>query len=305
MKKNYVKKLLTVTVSAALIVGALTGCGSSNEAATNDSTTTQTAASAETASDETTAEETTADAAVDAREVIVAVAPGFYPITYADDDGNAQGYDVEVFKALDELLPEYTFKYEVADKETMNVGVQAGTYQVGINSLFKTQARTETYYMPENNMGFTPVGIIQREDDNITDLSVAFKDGRSIYQVLAAGGIRFVLDDWNAAHPDEAIDYELTTEFSYADMFAAIKAGDADYDVDLIPVFNLQSEEVVGGLKITDPIAVVPTYPIVNQAETELGDAINAGLATLKEDGTLSKLSNDAFGYDVFAISAE
>ena len=122
---------------------------------------------------------------------------------------------------------------------------------------------------------------------------------------MAAGGIRFVLDDWNAAHPDEAIDYELTTEFSYADMFAAVKAGDVDYDVDLIPVFNLQSEEVTAGLKITDPIAVVPTYPIVNQGESQLGDDINAGLATLKENGTLSKLSNDAFGYDVFAIGAE
>ena len=78
----------------------------------------------------------------EAKEIKVAVAGGFYPITYADDNGEAQGYDVEVFKAVDELLPQYTFTYEITDKETMNVGVQSGTYQVGINSLFKNDART-------------------------------------------------------------------------------------------------------------------------------------------------------------------
>ena len=56
---------------------------------------------------------------------------------------------------------------------------------------------------------------------------------------------------------------------------------------------------------ISDPVAVVPTYPIVNQSETELGDAINEALGTLKEDGTLSKLSEDIFGYDVFALAEE
>ena len=50
---------------------------------------------------------------------------------------------------------------------------------------------------------------------------------------------------------------------------------------------------------------MVPTYPIVNQSETELGDAINEALGTLKEDGTLSKLSEDVFGYDVFALAEE
>lgn len=246
----------------------------------------------------------TANAGADGvREVTVAVAPGFFPITYADDDGKAQGYDVEVFKQIDELLPQYTFKYEIADKETMNIGVQAGTYQVGINSLFKTPERAETYYLPENNMGYTAVGIIQKDSDNIDSLAKAHDDGRSIYPVFASGGIRLVLNDWNENHKDEAIDYELTTEFSYAELFASIQAGDYDYAVDLIPVFNLQSEDAVAGLKISDPVSVVPTYPIVNKQESQLGDDINTALKTLRDNGTLSKLSVDAFGYDVFEIA--
>ncbi len=271
-----VRKAVAIASVAALTTGALTGCGSgASKASAQDGP----------------------------REVKVAVAPGFFPITYADDDGVAQGYDVEVFKAVDELLPDYTFVYEVADKETMNVGVQAGTYQAGINSLFKTEARTETYYMPENNMGFTPVGIIQREDESVTSLAEAHDKGLAVSPTSAAGGIRFVLQDWNDANPDKEIPFELNTEFSYAELFASIQSGEYDFAVDLIPVFNLQKPETVAGLYISEPIDVVPTYPIVNKGESELGDAINGALKQLKDNGTLSKLSNDAFGYDVFAIS--
>lgn len=187
----------------------------------------------------------------------------------------------------------------------MNVGVQSGTYQVGINSLFKNDARTETYYMPENNVGYTPVGIIHREGEEINSFDTALDQGLKPYLVNASGGIRFVYDDWNEAHPDKQIDYTLNTEFSYADLFASIRSGDYDWAADLIPVFELQSEDTVAGLEISDPVSVVPTYPIVTQSETELGDAINEALGQLKENGTLSKLSEETFGYDVFALADE
>lgn len=273
MKRTRLLTLLGLTTALALVA---TGCGAKKDTASGD-----------------------------VRKVTVAVAPGFFPITYADDDGNAVGYDVDVFKALDEILPQYEFEFEIADKETMNVGVQTGTYQVGINSLFKTDERKETYYLPENNMGYTPVGIIQREDENITSLEDAFDGNLNPYPVMAAGGIRLVYQRYNDAHPDKAIDFVFTTEFSYADLFASIQSGDYDFTPDLIPVYNLQKPETVAGLKISEPIDVIPTYPIINKSETELGDAINEGLKTLKENGTLSKLSTDTFGYDVFALSNE
>ena len=81
----------------------------------------------------------------EAKEIKVAVAGGFYPITYADDNGEAQGYDVEVFKAVDELLPQYTFTYEITDKETMNVGVQSGTYLRTMRELPLTICRKTTW----------------------------------------------------------------------------------------------------------------------------------------------------------------
>lgn len=244
-------------------------------------------------------------AMAEARNVIVAVAPGFYPITYADDDGNAQGYDVEVFRRLDEMLDDYTFEFQLCDKDTMNVGVQSGTYQVGINSLFKTDARLETYAMPENNMGYTLVGLIQRAEDDIPDLEAAQAQGKKPYPVQAASGILLIVESWNAEHPDNPIQYELRSEANYGALLASIQAGDYDYAIDLITVFNLQPEENVAGLKVSAPISVVPTFPIVNRDETELVKAIDEGLKTLREDGTLSALSVDVFGSDLFSLAGK
>ena len=261
------KKFICVLAAALLIVAAVTGCAKKES---------------------------------EVKQITVAVAGGFYPITYADDNGNACGYDVEVMKAVDELLPQYSFKFEITDKETMNVGVEAGTYQMGINSLFKTPERQEVYDMTENPMGYTPVGLIQREDDDIRTLSQAAAEKRTVYPVLATSGIRLIMEQWNAEHPDEAIPYELRTELNYADLFDGIRLGSYDFAVDLITVFNLQSEEAVHGLKISEPIDVIPTYPIIHKGEGEFKNDVEKALEELKNNGTLSKLSLDTFGYDLF-----
>lgn len=237
----------------------------------------------------------------DVRTVKVAVAPGFYPITYADDNGEAAGYDVEVFKAIDERLPEYEFVYEVVDKEAMNVGVQTGTYQVGINSMFKTDERLETYIMPENNMGYTAVGCLYREDEEkITSFQDVYDRKLRIHPNPASGAIQKVIEDWNAENPDSALEIDVVSSLDNNEGMDSVRAGEYDVFFQLLPVINLWSDESKAGLAVSDPLAVVPTFPIINKEETELNDKINDVLADLKEDGTLSELSAEAFGYDVF-----
>ena len=239
----------------------------------------------------------------DVRTVKVAVAPGFYPITYADDNGEAAGYDVEVFKAIDERLPEYEFVYEVVDKEAMNVGVQTGTYQVGINSMFKTDERLETYIMPENNMGYTAVGCLYREDEEkITSFQDIYDRQLRIHPNPASGAIQKVIEDWNAENPDSTLKIDVVSALDNNEGMDSVRAGEYDVFFQLLPVINLWSDESKAGLAVSDPLAVVPTFPIINKEETELNDKINNVLADLKEDGTLSELSAEAFGYDVFEL---
>ena len=165
MKKT--TKKFTAAIMALIIAGSLTACGNSSSQAKSDQ---------------------------DVRTITVSLAPGFFPITYADDNGDAAGYDVEVFKAIDELLPQYEFKFDIVEKETMNVGVETGTYQVGINSMFKTPEREEIYLFPETNMGYTAVGALSREDgEPIHSFQDIYDQGLKIHPTNASGTIANVV----------------------------------------------------------------------------------------------------------------
>ena len=270
-------KRITTVLLALAVAGSLTACGGG---------TSQSSASG------------------NSRVINVALAPGFFPITYADDNGEAAGYDVEVFKAIDELLPQYEFKFDIVEKETMNVGVETGTYQVGINSMFKTPEREEIYLFPETNMGYTAVGAISREDgEKIHSFQDIHDRGLKLHPTNASGTIANVISDWNESHPEGKIDIEIVSTVDNNEALAAVRSGEYDVLIHLLPVINLWGDELLGGLQISDPLDVVPTYPIINKDETVLKDDINGALKKLADDGTLSKISNDTFGYDVFELA--
>ncbi|MBQ7725480.1 MAG: transporter substrate-binding domain-containing protein [Lachnospiraceae bacterium] len=274
--KNF-KKITAVALTLVMAAG-LTACGGSAQAANKDSG--------------------------DVKTVKVALAPGFYPITYADDNGEAAGYDVEVIKAIDELLPQYEFTFDIVEKETMNVGVETGTYQVGINSMFKTPERKEIYLFPETNMGYTAVGAISKEGgDKIHSFKDIYDRGLKLHPTNASGTIANVIADWNEANPDAPLDIEIVSNVDNNEALNAVRSGEYDAYIHLLPVINLWGEELISGLQISDPLDVVPTYPIINKDEAQLKDDINEALKKLKDDGTLSKISNDTFGYDVFELA--
>ena len=113
------KKLLAVLLTAAMTMAMLTACGSSTEA--TDTTTETTEAEADTTTDDAAVEETaeaadaaeeTADAAEEAA-VSEALADGmltagtnaeFPPFEYVGDDGEADGFDIALIKAIGEKL---------------------------------------------------------------------------------------------------------------------------------------------------------------------------------------------------------
>jgi ABC-type amino acid transport substrate-binding protein len=271
MKKRLIAVLLTLTA----IAGLTTGCGSNSTSASNDGV----------------------------RTIIVAYAPNYKPITYQDENGNEAGYDIEVFKKIDEMLPEYEFKYEGVEKDTMNMGVEAGTYQVGINGLFKNATRLETYLMTDQQMGGTPVGVVTATDRNdLTNLDDAVALGAKSTPVGTAGGIMGIIDSYNAEHPGAEFSYETSAESDRASNYAAIAAGQYDFCLELVTVFNSLDASVTNGVKINPTFMVVGTYPIINKEETELAEKINDSLVTLYENGTLKELALEYYGEDITAF---
>ena len=236
-------RLKTIKKAAALLLAlaalfSLAACGgtSSSSASSGNTSSNNNTSSGGAQSD---------PSASDAREIIVCAAPGFVPMTYEDENGKAAGYDVEVMKAVDELLDDYTFTYELADKETMNVGVQTGTYQIGINMLFWSQARAETYNIPEQNMGNVEIVLLYRESDPepVRSLQDVHDRGLKIAPTGPSGGIPQVVNRWNEAHPDAQVTIDLETGINSSDQRDGLRNGEYDVIINILQTYNLVNEE--------------------------------------------------------------
>lgn len=275
------KKVLLLALALIIMAGFVAGCG---------------------------AKTATSDTAPTVRTIKIALPNNFKPITYSKEDGTLDGYDVAVMKAINELYPQYKFEFEVANKDVMNSGVQLGTYQIGINGMFKSESRLKTYLMPENNIGFLRVAFIIKEGtkpiSSLDQVAKGVADGSIVLSPLnTAGGLIQILDEYNKANPQNKIQYTPTSEWARGTLYKEVLAGTYTAVFDLVDVANntIASNKDYAGLKVSDTIALKQTYCIINKDETQLRADIDAGLEKLKANGTLSKISVQYFGTDIWA----
>ena len=105
------------------------------------------------------------------------------PISWLDENGNASGYDVEVMKLVDELLPEYEFEYVGTTSDDLLIGVEQGKFQVGVKNAFWTEERTEKFIFPKNFLGLSSAGLVlKKENEHIKSLADFASAGYSLHQ---------------------------------------------------------------------------------------------------------------------------
>ena len=62
----------------------------------------------------------------DAETIVVGTGNAYQPFVYLDENGELDGYDVAVLKAVDEKLDQYNFEYESSDFKNILTSLQAG-----------------------------------------------------------------------------------------------------------------------------------------------------------------------------------
>ena len=114
-------KLALVGLTVILAFGA-TACGSSTANGTSSTTASSVAESAAGSSD---AADISADSASagEVQKVLIGIRQDLYPTSYINEQGEPAGYDIDVIKKIDELLPEYEFEYEAVSQEALLTGL--------------------------------------------------------------------------------------------------------------------------------------------------------------------------------------
>lgn len=300
------KKILSIVLLVGLI-GVLSACSKkSSETQANADTVTE-AASTKEATSETKKSDSTADTtSTEAKTVSVAVVNGSKPLSFQDENGELTGYEVEVIKALDDVVPEYNFAIESVEEEATQVGLDAGKYAFIGGGTYKTPEREEKYLIPDEINGVSLVYIYVREDDNSIQ-SLDDLVGKKVVPSSPNGGMYNLLTSYNNEHPDAQIKIETADGVALADRFKSVDSG--EYDSVVLPNnlgFNEIKEQL--GLKVKaveTPVAINPTYFLLGKDQTDLKEKIDAGLKLLREDDTLSKLSVKWYGEDTIKYYTE
>lgn len=284
MKKNIINKL----IAAALVVSSvasLTACGKTADSATQAS-------------------------ADGVKKIVFAYRnTGNWPVTGEDDQGNPTGYDIEVLRKVDELLPDYEFEFVGTSYDDAYVGLEAGNYDAALTNAFWTEARAEKYLISEQNLGASVLTLVVRPEHadikNLTDLSNA---GLELAPLLAGNGMYYVVKTYNEEHPEAQVEIKTTDDSTYvAGSVEETVAGKYDASIQVKASFDATVVADDGDLhdyldKISySEFTLANTYPMfAKRVGEDFLKAYNDALVQVVNSGEASKVSNDFFGYDIF-----
>ena len=242
------------------------------------------------------------------RKVKVAYDQASKPISWLDENGNATGYDVEVMKLVDELLPEYEFEYIGTTSDDLLLGVEQGKYQVGVKNAFWTEERTKKFIFPKEFLGLSSTGLVlKKENADLKTLSDFASAGLTLAPIAANNAQYTIIDEYNRANPDNQVKLQAGDSFS-VDVVQWVNEGRVDGGVMIEGPFQKQVVDENGPYHhlandiVYNEFAVIKTWPLFNKKEQEFADAYDKAIQQLKQEKKPNELSVQFYGRDLFEV---
>lgn len=211
------------------------------------------------------------------------------PWTFHNEAGDLTGYDIEVARAIAERLG-VEAEFAEGEWDGLLAGLDSGRYDTMANGVSVTEEREEKYDFTEPYAYNRIVAITTGDSDiaSMDDLA-----GKTTANTL--GSSYAVLAESHGATNTGVDDFNQTIQL--------LESGRIDATLnDEVVFYDYMNQHPEADLKIAaendEPTHVA--FPLRKEASTEsLLAAMNDAIAALREDGTLSELSNEFFGIDI------
>ncbi|WP_436853319.1 transporter substrate-binding domain-containing protein [Bacillus altitudinis] len=277
MKNNRIFK--NHYIIGLLLLGSLllAACGNNNEQ-----------------SDEVKAEANNNDP--DAKEIVIGTGNAYQPFVYLDENGKLTGYEKAVLDEVDQLLPQYKFKYESFEFKNILPALDAGKVDLAAHQYEINDERQKKYLFGKvGYTDYTSYVVVNKASghdfQSLDDLA-----GHKVH-TSTGSNFAYLLEQYNAKH-DRKID------IVYGDggneiLVKNLQNGTVDatlltkYDVNkLNKQFN--ANLVTSG----KPVNVSKTYYLYQKNNTKLQKDIDQALQKLIDNGKLAELSKKILGGD-------
>ena len=286
------KKLTSVILAAFLALGATACSGGSSSSSSSSST----SASADASSNG------------DVKKVLIGIRQDLYPTSYINEQGEPSGYDIDVIKKIDELLPEYEFEYEAVSQEALLTGLDTGKYKAAVAGFYSNDDRRAKYLFPKECIGGNIIGLAVRKSDeaDIKTLEDVAKNNKSVVPIAPTSGMYGIVLQYNAEHPDNQVNLVDAEWTNAADEYKWVAEG--RYDVAVASKNVVDDTLTKIGLENDiqfNSFTAIKTWSLFNPEETELAAAYDKALKELKDDGFISEKSEEYFGEDILPYITE
>lgn len=282
MKIN-LKKNMALLLSVLLMgISVITGCGNTKEETNSNASGQKIEKSGDTT-------ENQLEAIKDRGKLLIATSGNFRPLTFAGDDGELTGFDIELGTLIAEKLG-VEVEFITGDIAGLLTGMQSGQYDICMSGMTMTEERKKSIDFSETYGQTALIAVTQADNDKVTGL-----DDFSGLIVGSLGGTPQYAYTESVGGYDELKDYK-----GNAEAFQDLKIGRMDVYV----VSKIVARDFIENDSDTEhPLKMVgetrnPSYMgiAMPKEQPELKKAIDDVLQELINDGTLDELSEKWFG---------
>jgi L-cystine transport system substrate-binding protein len=292
---SFIRKILVITIVLAIFAGA-SACGNSAPSSGSRSATSNTASSGQ------------SDSSNEVIEIRVAHTQTYVPYDFVNDNGESDGFEVQVLKAVDELLPQYKFTFVPTSDDDLLIGVESGKYNVGVKGAWFTKERAKKYIYPKNYIAASIIGLTFRSEnsDQIKDMQSFARFSGKLVPIAPQNAQWAIVEEYNKANPDNQVLLVASEAFNVSDAYTWVLEGryDAYFDIKLSYEKNVLADNAPYG-HLADKLAYVPyraipTYPLFNKNDQAFADAYDKAIEQLREEGKIAELSQKYFNENIF-----
>lgn len=266
------KQIVLAAALGAAAVGFLSGCGESGA-------------------------KSGAGSAASAKEYVVATRGTYKPFAYEDDNGKLTGYEIEVLKEIEKRDPSIHFKFKEMSVSAAFVAIDAGEVDLLANQMRYTDARAKKYIYPKEVVNYSERRLLTKKDrtdinslDDLKGKTLAFTPN---------GDTKPIVEKFNeTANPPITPVY---TDKGAVDVMNLVLTDRADAGAVLVASAYSMIKDNNWPLRILDQsLSYNATHFVLKKDEEhqQLADKIDKALKSMRDDGTLKKLSEQYLGHD-------
>jgi polar amino acid transport system substrate-binding protein len=226
------------------------------------------------------------------KEITVVTENAYPPLQFIDGSGNAVGWEYDAMAEIAKRI-NVAVTYENISWDAMIPAVSEAQFDMGMTGITIRDDRAEVVDFSDAYMRSEMVMMVRGDESRFTD-AASFAANEDLLMAAQPGTTPFYVGVYDVLDGNEA-----NPRIKLFETFGATVEALRNDDVDLVLTDGTAGNGYVdasnGGLKIIGETLGTEDFGFIFPKGSDLVDAMNAAIASMKEDGTIDALNKKWF----------